>query len=71
MICAVCQEDKADAQYAPTLNQLVFGGFPAMMQWRCSNCEKQTAETITKMIRSIEGRSERGPNSEIPSRRIP
>ncbi len=53
MFCAVCQKDKKKVEYAPTLNQLVFGGFPVKMQWRCSDCEEKLSVDVKKIFKSV------------------
>lgn len=55
MLCAVCQKDRKRVEYAPTLNQLVFGGFPVKMQWRCPTCEKQLATQVGRILKDVMG----------------
>lgn len=46
--CNVCRKEKI-VHREPTLNQLVFGGFPIRTEYRCDDCEEDVVNKVDKI----------------------
>lgn len=51
-VCEMCGAEKPEF-FEPTRSQLLFGGFPVKMEYRCKKCEAHVAEWVETMLDNI------------------
>ena len=46
-VCGMCHKHKKTLSLEPSRSQLIFGGFPVQVEYRCQSCE-------TKLVKQLE-----------------
>lgn len=49
-ICNRCKKHTKNLSLEPSRRQLIFGGFPIEIEYRCQKCEKEVSSLIQKLI---------------------
>jgi len=50
--CETCGSTK-NITLQPSTSQLIFGGFPVRMAYRCGKCEKELVKKVNRAIKEI------------------
>ncbi len=48
--CDRCGKEKDNIRVVPSVNQLIFGGFPVFLSYRCAECEVEVSKNMLAMI---------------------
>jgi hypothetical protein len=49
-ICSMCRKHKKNLSLEPSRSQLIFGGFPVKLEYRCQSCENKVIKSVEKII---------------------